>query len=146
MCGALAGERAGRVSDADWAEMMRRIREETYYLRNEVLGAKADNEQLTYKLKETIAELRGERNDERSRRRTASNDITRFHTAAPKGSRVGEHQGHGQREQTLRGAEGPARKPNVEVISDPERRFEARSIHVPSLRYPNLKHGTGAQR
>lgn len=56
----------------------------------------------------------------------------------------GEHKKCGQQEQTPpRGAEGPARKPSVEVMSDRERRVEARSIHVPSLQgTSNFEHGS----
>lgn len=47
--------------DAHQSEMMRRMHDKSYCLRNELLEAEADNEQLTYNLHETIAELRDER-------------------------------------------------------------------------------------
>lgn len=59
MCGTLVAERATYSSDADQAQMMRRIHEEAEYARNELREAQAGNEQLTYNVKETIAGLAG---------------------------------------------------------------------------------------
>lgn len=61
VCGVLGVERAGNACDADQSEMMRRLHEETSYFTNEAPEAKADNEQFTFNLKETIADLREER-------------------------------------------------------------------------------------
>lgn len=60
VCGVSVVERAGRASDADQAQTMRRTHEEEKYFRNELFEAKVDNERLIYNMKETNADCREE--------------------------------------------------------------------------------------
>lgn len=86
VCGDLVVERAGRGTDADQADMMRRIHEEAACFRNGTLEAKADNEQLTYNLKEAIESCGG--GVGRGGGAFPATQRTSLYRAAPKGPRV----------------------------------------------------------
>lgn len=131
-----AGSRSG-TPDAQ-NHLMKQVRSHFGSGRNELLEARAGNEQLTYNVKGRSPHCRMSKSDEPSRRRGTSKTLSERPARAP-----GGHQEQGRRGRTPpRGAEVPAINPNIEATSDPERSARhSRIMFLLFRKFLNFEHG-----